>query len=186
MPSILIPGRKFNMANQRQKLILFFFSGFFILIILINLGIRSTLESSKASNAAKAEEGKDQAKTREVFIEENSEYHLAPDDPAKYNIKFQGEYDIPLTEKQWEDRMRQSLRQSSLNDKHPEQLLEGVKKTPEQIDAQIADLQAKIKEYEAIALSTGDEKAKEKLQTLYMLKATLTVLKDKVTSSSPQ
>ena len=170
------------MMKLSPKIQIFIFLGLFLFsIIVMNRFIRSALKMS-LSDVSKTDESQNQNQTAEVFVEKNSKYHLVADDPDKYNIKSQGEQDIPLTQAQWEYRMRQGLKQSRADNANPALSLAGIEKTPEEIEGRINELNAQIKAYEAAALNNpGDRNAQEKLQTLYMLKATLTVLKDKVT-----
>ena len=169
------------MVFKPNKFYFLVFLGIFLFsIILMNRIIRSTLKGPSSSTSSSEE---NQNEDTEVFIEKNSKYHLVADDPAKYNIKSQGEHDVPLTEQQWEYRMRQGLKSSPSSHENPGLSLEGVQKTPEEIEKRIKDLTAQIKAQETIILNnSGDRHAQDKLQTLYMLKATLMVLKEKVAS----
>ena len=168
------------MAHWRQRLIFIATVIFFISLSVINRAIRfKALSSSTLLQDNKTDKDRD---SKENFIEENSQYHVKPSDPAQYNIKIQGQYDIPLTEQQWEYKMRQGLAGARGSERSSQQILQGIKKTPEEIEQQIADLDVQIKEFDAISLNNpADQKAREKLQTLYMLKATLMVVKDKLT-----
>jgi len=169
------------MPTQQRKIQFFIFLGIFLFsTMLMNRFIRSSIQSSDVRKVSKTKGKQGQTKPPEVFVEEKSKYHLTPDDPAKYNIKVQGEHDIPLTEQQWEYKMRQGFQQSSSENENPDLSLEGIGKTPAEIKERIADIEAQIKESEVISLNNpGDRNAQEKLQILYMLKATLAVLKDK-------
>jgi hypothetical protein len=163
------------MANRRKQLLIAL--GVFLLSIMIMnrfIGSMFKVHPSEKKSGKKME-----VKTQEVFDEEKSKYHPQADDPSKYGIKVQGVDDMPLTEKQWESKMRQN----SSGDPAIQESLGGIAKTPQEIDERIADLTAQIKENEAAALNNpNDRNAQEKLQTLYMLKATLISLKERVTA----
>lgn len=163
--------------RQQRKVAMFILLGIFLLsIILMNRFVRSSLKQSVKVNAVEpgAEDSGDLPAVKIV-----GKYSLSEDDPAKYNIKVQGRSDVPLTEQQWEYQMRQGL--SSIGQAGDPALV-GVEKTPQEIEDQLQEINSQIREYEAITLSnTGDHKSQERLQTLYMLKATLNILKDKVT-----
>lgn len=151
--------------------------GIFLLsIILMNRFVRSSLKQSVKVDAVEpGPEGSADRPAAKII----GKYPLNEDDPAKYNIKVQGRSDVPLTEQQWEYQMRQGL---SGVGQAGDPSLAGVEKTPQEIEGQLQEINSQIKEYEAITLSNaGDHKAQERLQTLYMLKATLNILKDKVT-----
>jgi hypothetical protein len=167
--------------QQQQKTLFFILLGVFLLsIILMNRFVKTSLKQSGEVNAVVAvgEEGEAEVPVRRPL----GKYPLIEDDPAQYNIKVQGRTDVPLTEQQWEYQMRQGLANVGQGAESP---LTGIAKTPEEVADQMEEITSQIKEYETItATNPGDRKAQEHLQTLYMLKATLTILKDKVTSTN--
>ena len=171
------------MHRFRKTHLFIFLSIFLFSIVIMNRLIGSTF---KTPGGAKIKKNlKTQVKAQEVFDEEKSKYHPKEDDPAKFNIKFQGQYDIPLTEKQWEYKMRQSLAPAGQGDGALQESLAGIEKSPAEIDERIANLTSQIKEHEAVVLNNpGDRAAQARLQNLYMLKATLTVLKERVARRS--
>ena len=166
------------MRNPRKQFLILL-AVFLLSMMILNRFIGSAFKSHNARETKK----KPEFKQPEVFDESKSKYHPKEDDPAKYGVAVQGQYDIPLTEKQWEYKMRQGLSSSSTADPALVESLQGVEKSPQEINERLTDLNAQIKEYEATTLNNpNDRKAQERLQTLYMLKATLVVLRDQVTS----
>lgn len=169
------------MIKLQQKHFLIALGVLFFLSIFANRFIRSSLQFAATD---KKQDRKGKGVPKEVFIEENSKYHPVPDDPADFNIPLQDQ-GVPLTEQQWEYRMREGVRSARGSAQSPERSLTGVVRKPAEIDKKIAEIKTQIKEYEAAALNNpNDQAAQEKLQTLYMIKATLTVLKDRVTNSN--
>jgi hypothetical protein len=103
-------------------------------------------------------------------------------DPEEYNIKTQEQSVLPQNQRRWNSSTRKTVRDADIIDRMSEvDAFKGIKKTPEQFRKQLERIEGRIREYEQKAQDDpGNDAVRQKLQGLYMLKATVKGLKKAV------
>ena len=165
------------MLNKRVKTLLVIF----ILLLVITSRINRLINSKIAQPPASETGVKENANfAPDVSTIPNNP--LTPDDPAKYGIVVQKQEDLPRNQTQWDLHMKKVLVQSkALESMEGKKAFDGVKKTPQEFQQRVQLIDERIKNYEKMVQDDpSNESAQEKLQTLYMLKSTLTVMQDKI------
>jgi hypothetical protein len=102
-------------------------------------------------------------------------------DAGHYGIEVDNKDDAAKTQDQWTDQMSQTLDQSGLIDSMNQQgLLEGLRNDPQKMKEKLQRIDDEIREQEVKTRQFPDNPdEKSRLQSLYMLKATLTALDKK-------
>ena len=107
-----------------------------------------------------------------VFEPRAAQHSLTPDDLKKFHILSSGKHDLTLTQKDWDSRMARIMQNSSPDVK--------MKEGARDISRKLKVIDRQIKYYEQLAKTkSADFKARENLQTLYMLRATLLAVQNK-------
>ena len=103
-------------------------------------------------------------------------------DPEAYNIKGQERDLLFSNQHRWNSVMKSAVKESDIIDRMSEgDAFKGIKKTPEQFRDQLERIEGRIREYEKkVQADPGDDHARQKLQGLYMIKATVKGLKKAV------
>ncbi len=128
-------------------------------VFVTNRWVRSTAENFVPSKGAV-----------EKFVPKAAQHLLVPEDPRKYQVQVYKPKDVSLTQIDWNNRAQQLT-----------PISQGAARTKQDAKAlqlKIQTLDRQIKNYEKLARrNPSDYKIKENLQTLYMLRATLTAQK---------
>ena len=111
---------------------------------------------------------------------------LIPTSPAKYGIVDQTEETMPRNQLQWDLYTEKVLVKSKALDRMDEKkAFAGIKKTSREFKKRMNEINDQIKMYEKIKRNNpADPDAENKLESLYMLKATLTALESKIVIKS--
>ena len=115
-------------------------------------------------------------------VKEDIPLSIRSSGPEEYNIKAQEQNILLQNQRRWNSSMRKTMRESNIIDRMSEgEAFKGIKKTPEQFRQQLDRIERRIREYEQKARKDpSDDYARQKLQGLYMLKATVKGLKKAV------
>jgi hypothetical protein len=107
---------------------------------------------------------------------------LRPSDLSPYQIIPHRKSDLFKNQQYWDIMTKNALQHSNItNSSEAEGVLKGIAKTPDQFKNQIQQIDARIREYKRIIHNNpNDEYAKQKLQNLYMIKATVKTLKEAI------
>ncbi|MCK5180421.1 MAG: hypothetical protein KAR32_12905 [Candidatus Omnitrophica bacterium] len=103
-------------------------------------------------------------------------------DPEEYNIRAQERDLLFSNQYRWNSVMKSAVKESDIIERMSDgDAFKGIKKTPEQFRDQLERIEGRICEYEQkVHADPGDDHARQKLQGLYMLKATVKGLKKAV------
>jgi cell division protein FtsB len=153
---------------------------FFIAFRFFNISIQRQLEVQmyKKAEEAKIEELKatraEELKEEKKIAEANA---LAPD-----TIKVQKQSVLLENQYYWDTNTEAILEGTDVIERMEEAgIFDGNKMTPEQYQQQVARIDGRIREYEQrVQADPGDDEAHQKLQSLYMLKASLGGLEETV------
>ena len=115
-----------------------------------------------------------------------TKHPLISANPAKYGIVVQTEETMPRNQLQWDLYTEKILVKSKALDRMDEKkVFAGIKKTPRELKKRMNEINDQIKMYEKIKRNNpADPDAENKLDSLYMLKATLTALESKIVIKS--
>ena len=112
----------------------------------------------------------------------NPKNNLVVQDPKRYGVTVQqGDYSA-WNERQWDSSTQKMFSQSEALD-HMEQnnAFESMKKTPDAFQKRWDEINQRIKFYEVIKQrSPSNTEARKKLESLYRMRSTLSILKDKI------
>jgi len=110
---------------------------------------------------------------------------LHPEDPSKYGIVVKKEDHIPGNQASWDAVMKKSFSQADVFNRMKDgAAFAEVKKSSKQIQEKLQRLNDRIKGCEKIKRANpGDTEIENRLQSLYRLKSTLTLLQDKISNS---
>lgn len=109
---------------------------------------------------------------------------LIPENPAQYGIISQSAADQPRNQVQWDIFMDKVLVKSGLlEQENAKPALEIIKKTPEEFQTRVKEINDRIAVFEQKKIENpSDEDAQKRLQTLYMLKAMIQAMENKITA----
>lgn len=109
-----------------------------------------------------------------TLLQESKDNILVSGDPAQYNIQVITNKDLSLSQAQWDVNMRTALLHSEAGGR-----MEGEKKTPKELKERLNRIDRQINDLEKIDRKGSGNQAEEmKLQSLYILKSSLTVLEE--------
>ena len=121
----------------------------------------------------------------ETFLQKPEDNALIPQDPAQYNIQVFADRDLRLSEAQWgadiwDTYMKNALRNSkSAGPMGEDRILAEGEKTPKELKERLSRINRQIKELEKTGRENSRNQVEEiKLQSLYILKSSLTALND--------
>jgi len=147
-----------------------------ILFVIVSIPINRLIRSSFKEMVTNEEKNKNTGAMPAPVV------RLNPEDPSKYGIVVKKEDRIPQDQSDWDTTVKKSFAQSKvLNRIKEDRAFDEVKKTPKELQRKLQRLDDRIKKFEKITKDNpADEDAEIRLQTLYMLKSTLTLLEDKI------
>ena len=169
------------MFDRHYPHFVLFIGIFLLLTIPINCFIHSAIENYPTTKPGKEERTSGTGKQVKTFPKLTAKHLLIPEDPTKYNITVQREYDLPANQAQWDMFLKKNLAQSK-NFEHPLESKDSQKglKTPRGYTKQRRIIEERIKMFEKqLQKNPEDRDLRERLQILYMLKSTLNSLEIK-------
>ena len=181
MPQFRTFGKKFKerlLGYGHYALPLALALVFLALTFPINRAIRNLVEGKTTESAPRVQAPSTPQKAAITFKQPSAK------NPAKYGILAGTHSQVPKTQNEWD----QSIKKQLTDPKTLERLandgsLENVEKTPYEYKRQLRLLTDRINRYEKIVKNDpSDETSRKSLQTIYMLKATLTALEKKITT----
>ena len=176
--------RNLNNIFKKRSTIILFVILFLVLIVSTNRLIRSTLkggtslmvnEHSESINVTVAQPSK-------TFSRPAAKYHVTSEDPSKYGISVQTKGRMPRNETQW-DRYAKEILIQPKTVAHMEErgAFEVMRTTPKEFQKRMREINGRIKIYEETKKKNpGEHSIDKKLENLYLLRSTLTTLKDKI------
>lgn len=166
--------------TTKQKYILLA-AGIGILTVLSIPFNRLLYSSLKSNESAKQKEAKP-IESEEIKSEGRNV--PTPENPAKFAILAQKKSDRPVNQSQSDAEMKKSLAQGKVLDlMEAESAFESIQMTPAEYKRRLEEINGRIKYFEGLKRdSVHHDEAIQKLETLYRLKSTLTVLKSKIIS----
>lgn len=122
----------------------------------------------------------------ETFLQKPEDNALIPEDPAQYNIQVITDRDLYLRQARWDVNMwNDNMRNALLHSKSAGPMAEGNRvpagreKTPKELKERLSRINRQIKELEKTERRSSRKQVEEmRLQSLYILKSSLTVLND--------
>ena len=171
------------MLNKRTIILLSIFIFLLIFTSRINQIINSVIGGeSVAKKTVEGEENFEADPPGSPIDSNHVKNPLTPDAPARYGIFVQKQENLPHNQNQWEQHMKKVLVKSgALNSLEEQKAFDSVQKSPEEYKKRIQIIDERIRNYEKIVQNNpSDEEAQGKLQTLYMLKSTLTVMEKNI------
>ena len=128
-----------------------------------------------------------------TFLQEPKDNTLISEDPAQYNIQVLTDRDLYLNQAQWDVNIWDvNMKKALLHSKaagHMERnrMLEGGKKIPKELKERLSRINRQIKEQEKTGRSSSGNQVEEmRLQSLYILKSSLTVLEEEAGEKIPK
>ncbi|MDP2654441.1 MAG: hypothetical protein Q8Q08_10480 [Candidatus Omnitrophota bacterium] len=153
--------------------------GGLVVFLLMNGVIHKSISTS--GPAVPAPEPADPVPGKGTADGEGAKKRLVPDDPAKYAITAYQERPGFKNQAQWDSDVRRSLSAAdwkTVTEKNP--ALTDPTHRQDELAERRARIDERIKVYEKLALDRPkDAEVRRQLQSLYMLRATLTVLEEK-------
>lgn len=117
-----------------------------------------------------------------TLLQETKDNILISEDPARYNIQVLTDTDLSLSQAQWDANMRTALLHSEAAGYR-----KGGEKTPKEIKERLNRINKQIKDLEKTGPEGSGNQAEEmKLQSLYILKSSLTVLEEAAGEKIPK
>jgi hypothetical protein len=109
-----------------------------------------------------------------TLLKEPKDNILISEDPARYNIQVLTDKDLSLSQAQWDVNMRTALLHSKTA-----RPVEGRKKSPKELKERLDRINRQIKDLEKTGPEgSGNQTEEMKLQSLYILKSSLTILEE--------
>ncbi len=148
-----------------------------VILFLFFIGLTNTLINSYVNDPGIFKERHEDiaiipAEPAKPILQKHKDVLLISEDPAKYSIQVLTDNDLSLSQTQWDVHVRTAL----LHSKTAE-LTAGDEKTPKELKEKLNRINRQIKDLEKTdQKSPDDQSAKMKLQSLYILKSSLTVL----------
>ena len=174
-----------------------FFGGIFIFILVLfvlNVRILRNLEKSlkiqprlEMESTEETEEIQDIPSIRSAQLDEPLPTGLVADEPQDANITVENEQSLVRSQMQWDFELKRAKDQAGqLKISDPHERSVHVRKNPEEYASQLKLLDDQIKALEEKkGKSARDPGLRSRLQTLYMLRATLTIFKDEIIEQIP-
>ena len=169
-----------------------FFGGVFVFLLILfglNVVILRNLEKSLKTQPRMAtdlsdmvSESSETLPARSPQLDQPLPEGLVPDQPEDFNITFENEQNLVRTQMQWDFELKRARDQAGhLRTSDPQERFVHVRKSPEEYASQLKLLDTQIKELEEKKRkSARNQVLRDRLQTLYMLRATLTIFKDEI------
>ena len=117
-----------------------------------------------------------------ALLREPKDNILVSEDPAQYNIQVLTDKNLSLSQAQWDVNMKTALLHSKTAGP-----MEGGEKTPKELKERLNRINRQIKDLEKIdRKGPGNQSEEMKLQSLYILKSSLTVLEEAAGEKIPK
>ena len=172
------------MENKRDILIL---TVTLIILFMFFIGLTNTLINSYVNDPSIFKERYENIaaiplEPVKTILQEPEDNILISENPAQYNIQVLTDKDLALSQAQWDVNMKTAL----LNSKTAEPVAGG-KKTPKELKERLSRINREIKDLEKRDRNASGNQAEEmKLQSLYILKSSLTVLGEQTGEKIPE
>ena len=122
-----------------------------------------------------------------AFLQRPKNNTLISEDPARYNIEVITDRDLRLSEAQWDVDIWDVHMKKALLHAHAAEHLEREKKTPKELKERLSRMNRQIKDLEKIGRkSPGNQTEEMKVQSLYILKSSLTILEEAAGEKIPK
>lgn len=168
------------MTLKRYKPLGIFILIYIVLIVIVNILMNRSLQD-RNSPQTKANRKSVAAGRLPSEASKKSKNFLRPDNPIRYNIVEQKRY-VPHNQQQWDEYMKKALQETqALKQIKTAGASSNLKKSKADIQRQRQNIARLITVYETILrASPGDTESQQRLQELYMLRATLDTLQNKI------
>ncbi len=173
------------MRNKRLTLYALCVIIFIALTVPINRSINSSVGTQLSLNKKRGNRDSNSTPLEKTFPKMPPKQHsLAAEDPARYGILVKSDDRLPHNQAQWDLNMRKALAEpKGFGGKNMKLPFEKIEKAPKEFQKQLQRIEERIKAFEKLKRNNPDDQdVEKKLQTLYMLKATLTALEGDMTS----
>ena len=158
-----------------------------VILFVFFIGLTNTLINSYVNDPGILKEKREDVaaippEPVKILSQEPTDKILISEDPAQYNIQVLTGKDLPLSQMQWDVNIRTALLHSKTAGP-----MEGGKKTSKELKERSNRINRQIKDLEKIDRKNSDDQAEEmKLQSLYILKSSLTVLEEAAGEKTPK
>ena len=163
-----------------------------VILFIFSIGLTNTLINSYVSDPGIFKEKREDVaaiprKPAKTLLQEPQNNTLISEDPARYNIQVFTDGDLRLSQVQWDvDIWDVNMKKALLHSNAARHMDRGGK-TPKELKERLGRINRQIKELEKTdRKSPGHQTEKIKLQSLYILKSSLTVLEEQTGEKIPE